>query len=66
MARDEPEEFDEVGVAELAGDFGRELDLVDAQLGRDVERVEEIAADDERVGRRVLRVRRAASESIRG
>lgn len=56
MARDEPEEFDEMGVTELARDFGRELDLVDAQLSRDVERVEEIPADDERVGWRVLRV----------
>lgn len=54
MESDKPEEFDEEGEAELARNASGDLDAVHLELRRDVERVDKVAADDQRVGRRVL------------
>lgn len=55
MIGHEPEEFDEMGEAEFARNFGCDFDGVDAQLSGDVERVEEVAAEDKRVAGGVLK-----------
>ena len=48
-----PEELCEEGEPELGGDVGDVLDVGDLQLLLDGERVEEVAAEDDRVGRGV-------------
>ena len=51
-----PEELCEEGEPELGGDVCDVLDVGDLQLLLDGERVQEVAAEDDRVGRGVHRV----------